>query len=408
MTYYNGFTYEWLGRQLIKAIKDGVEYSFAYNADGLRTSKTVEENDVEITTNYYYSDSQLIAEETSGNITVYLYDASGSIIGMQYHAAGSASTTWDTYWFEKNLQGDVVAIYNSVGAKLISYTYDAWGNFTPPEDSTSIPAVVTNNPFTYRGYYYDYETGFYYVSSRYYDPEIGRWINADDTTYLGADGTPLSYNLFAYCKNNPVMGYDPSGTFDWGSLAQGGGWLATGIAALVVGVSVLTCGVATPLMVGVALATAGAGALTVANGASEIGEAFTGYNVMRDGVFQGNATAYNAYAYSTAAVAQVGTAICGGWSAKNAPRIEAYNNIQNYKYADGAAKHIGQRSYYDSTLLQKQIIKYGSMTSEGNGVYTFRVAGSSFNVARQLMHQGTWELTTINSMKLIGHFLLDY
>ena len=117
------------------------------------------------------------------------------------------------------------------------------------------------------------------------------------------------------------MGYDPSGTFDWGSLAQGGGWLATGVAALVVGVSVLTCGVATPLMVGVALATAGAGALTVANGASEIGEAFTGYNVMRDGVFQGNATAYNAYAYSTAAVAQVGTAICGGWMNANKTRI---------------------------------------------------------------------------------------
>ena len=306
-----------------------------------------------------------------------------------------------------NLQGDVVAIIDADGNVKVEYTYDAWGKIL----SISGPMADTLgavNPLTYRGYVYDAETGLYYVSSRYYDPEIGRWINADDTAYLGADGTLLSYNLFAYCKNNPVMGYDPSGTFDWGSLAQGGGWLATGIAALVVGLSVLTCGVATPLMVGVALATAGAGALTVANGASEIGEAFTGYNVMRDGVFQGNATAYNAYAYSTAAVAQVGTAICGGWSAKNAPRIEAYNNIQNYEYADGAAKHIGQRSYYDSTLLQKQIIKYGSMTSEGNGVYTFRVAGSSFNVARQLMHQGTWELTTINSMKLIGHFLLDY
>ena len=153
------------------------------------------------------------------------------------------------------------------------------------------------------------------------------------------------------------MGYDPSGAFDWGSLAQGGGWLATGVAALVVGVSVLTCGVAAPAMMAVAAITVAAGAATAVNGVSEIGEAFTGYNAVRDGVFQGNSTAYNVYAYSTAAVAQVGAAICGGWMAKNAPRIEAYNNIQNYEYGNSAARHIGQRSYYDSTLLQKQIIK---------------------------------------------------
>ncbi len=62
---------------------------------------------------------------------------------------------------------------------------------------------------------YDQETEYYYVSSRYYAPKIGRWINADDTAYLGADGTLLSYNLFAYCKNNPVLGYDPTGHFSW-------------------------------------------------------------------------------------------------------------------------------------------------------------------------------------------------
>ena len=328
----------------------------------------------------------------------FYYDAEGTPFYFTYNGTG--------YYYVTNLQGDVVGIANSNGV-VGYYEYDAWGRILTINSASSMEySALTYNPLRYRGYIYDNETGFYYLQSRYYDPSIRRFINAD--SYASTGTGLLGYNMFAYCENNPIMGYDPSGTFDWGSLAQGGGWLATGIAALVVGVSVLTCGVATPLMVGVALATAGAGALTVVNGASEIGEAFTGYNVMRDGVFQGNATAYNTYAYLTATVAQVGTAICGGWSAKNAPRIEAYNNIQNYKYADGAAKHIGQRSYYDSTLLQKQIIKYGSMTNEGNGVYTFRVAGSSFNAARQLMHQGTWELTVINSMKLIGHFLLDY
>lgn len=117
---------------------------------------------------------------------------------------------------------------------------------------------------------------------------------------------------------------------------------------------------------------------------------------------------YNIYSTATAVVAQVGTAVCGGWMAKNAPRIEAYNNVQNYKYSDGAAKHIGERSYYDSNLLKKQIIKYGNITNEGNGVYTFRATGSSFNVLKKAFHSGTWELTTINSKQLIGHFLLRY
>ena len=192
---------------------------------------------------------------------------------------------------------------------------------------------------------------------------------------MGIDGTPVSYNLFAYCGNNPVMGFDPSGMFDWGSLFQGIGWLTTGVTALFVGLSVLTCGVATPLMVGVALLTTGAGALTTINGASEMGEAFTGYNVMRDGVFQGNAAAYNAYAYSTATVAQVGTAICGGWTAKNAPRIEAYNNIEYYNYTNtiSDATHMS-RPYASSVLMQQQVIKYGEMTTDAFG-YVFSTKG---------------------------------
>ena len=101
-----------------------------------------------------------------------------------------------------NLQGDVVQIRQGT-TPVVNYTYDAWGKLlTISGDLAS--TLGTHNPLRYRGYVYDTETGLYYVSSRYYDPEIGRWINADDTAYLGADGTPLSYNLFAYCVNNPV------------------------------------------------------------------------------------------------------------------------------------------------------------------------------------------------------------
>ena len=194
---------------------NGKTMSFTYNDEGIRTSKTVNG----VTTTYYLSGSQIIGEETSGNITVYLYDASGSVIGMQYHEAGSASTAWDSYWFEKNLQGDIVAIYNASGTKLVSYIYDAWGNFTPSEDSTSIPAVVTNNPFTYRGYYYDYDLGLYYLQSRYYDSVTSRFISADEVNFLGANGDLNSYNLYAYCSNNPIIKKDPTGHFPWLILA---------------------------------------------------------------------------------------------------------------------------------------------------------------------------------------------
>lgn len=95
------------------------------------------------------------------------------------------------------------------------------------------------------------------------------------------------------------MGYDPTGYFDWGSLGKGAGWLVVGISALCIAASVLTCGVATPLMVGIACVTLGAGALTTVNGIAEVGESFTDYNFMEDGVFGGNESAYNLYSTIT-------------------------------------------------------------------------------------------------------------
>ena len=145
----------------------------------------------------------------------------------------------------------------------------------------------------------------------------------------------------------------------------------------------MTCGVAAPAIMAVAAVTVATGAATAVNGVSKLGEAATGHNFMRDDVFRGNAKAYNTYAHTTAAVA-----------------------VQNYTYADGAAKHVGERSYYHSTLLKKEIIKYGTMTNEGGGVYTFRAAGTAFSNVRQTFQSGIWELTTIDGKRLIGHFLL--
>ena len=163
--------------------------TYTYNADGIRTSKTV--NGVEHI--YHLSGTQILSEEwTEGNvqhILIYVYDASGQPIGMSHYENGAQR---GTYVFVKNIQGDVIGIYDEEGTCLVTYTYDAWGNVTVSYSNGGASTAARYNPFRYRGYYYDTETGFYYVSSRYYDPEVGRWINADGL--IGANSDMATYN----------------------------------------------------------------------------------------------------------------------------------------------------------------------------------------------------------------------
>ncbi len=132
---------------------------------------------------------------------------------MQYRTSEYAWREFDNYFFEKNLFGDIVAIYNEAGTKIGSYKYDAWGACTVSVESTASTlekkVVRTLNPFRYRGYYFDTETGFYYLQSRYYNPQWGRFLNADG--YINANGDLIGFNMYAYCSNNPVMYVDPTG-----------------------------------------------------------------------------------------------------------------------------------------------------------------------------------------------------
>jgi len=210
LSYYNGenYTFSWTGRRLTGAVKGSNSYSFTYNDEGIRTSKT--KNGV--TTTYYLNGSQIMAEETSGNVTVYLYDSQGMPIGMQYHGADYAADVWNTYWYEKNLQGDVVAVYTHAGTKLVSYKYDAWGYTSITYHNSGSSTTAKKNPFKYRGYYYDTDFGFYYLNSRYYDSNTGRFINADEVM-SGVNGSLHGFNLYSYCFNNPIMMRDTSGNW---------------------------------------------------------------------------------------------------------------------------------------------------------------------------------------------------
>ena len=164
---------------------------------------------------YHVNGTQIIAETWTLSgieyLLYYLYDETGSPIGMQYRTSNYASQVFDAYFFEKNVQGDIIGVYNSTGKKIGAYTYDAWGkcSLSVANGNTILENEVMHhyNPFRYRGYYYDYETGFYYLQSRYYNPEWGRFLNADDSLYSSIFG----FNLFVYCDNNPISYIDPSG-----------------------------------------------------------------------------------------------------------------------------------------------------------------------------------------------------
>ena len=153
------------------------------------------------------------------------------------------------------------------GAVEASYTYDAWGKVI-----SATGALANLNPFRYRGYYYDGETGLYYLQSRYYDPETGRFINADDVDYIGADGSLLSYNLFAYCKNNPVNRFDAEGNLslpNWLKIAVGAVALAGAVALTVAtggGAAAVAVGVAKIVGSVIVSTAAGAGIGYVKNG----------------------------------------------------------------------------------------------------------------------------------------------
>ena len=180
-------------------VQTGKPFTYKYDADNLRYSKTV--NGTE--TIYYWDCGVLLGEKTGSNYTQYLYDASG-IIGMIYNGS--------YYYFEKNLFGDVLRVYNSSGTTVASFTYDSYGNVLSQTGS-----MMDKVHFRYRGYYYDSETGFYYLQTRYYDPSICRFISADQLELLGTLADyPGQINLYAYCNNNPIMYTDPTGEiFGW-------------------------------------------------------------------------------------------------------------------------------------------------------------------------------------------------
>ena len=247
---------------------------YRYDSNGRRTGKSYGDSyNFRIVGGqlYYVGDSTGTAYYYAGDdlsqIDITFPDNSSTSLHFTYDELGPMSVTYDgaEYFYLKNAQGDVTGLVNSSGTQVVAYTYDAWGN---PLTTTGSMADTLGklNPFRYRGYVYDTETGLYYLGSRYYNPTWGRFVNADNQI-AGIGSNPGGYNVFAYCANNPTNMSDPAG--NWPKWATK---LATAIAivaavAVVAAITVATAGAGTAIAA-VAVGAAKGSAIGLAIGAA--------------------------------------------------------------------------------------------------------------------------------------------
>lgn len=327
----NPMQFTWEGRDLKTAVAKGQNASYTYGDDGIRTSKVVDG-----TITYYLTDGgRILAQRNGGDVMWFLYDSDGTLVGF---TSGDNS-----YYYTKNSQGDITGIVDSNSNLIVEYNYDAWGKLLSTTGSQA-STIGAQNPFRYRGYYFDTETGLYYLNSRYYDPQTGRFINADSQLNAGSDLT--SYNLFTYCGNNPVIYADNSGTMPFLVITA----LVGAVVGAVVG-GVIAANSGSNVLAGIGIGAAGGALLGLGIGAG-IG--------MISGV--------GALATAGEIAAGVGTGVATAEQALEATAAEAENT------ASEATKVVSESSKTLSQLAEK------ASTATGQGYKSFselkKVVGS--------------------------------
>ena len=394
LTYYNGssYTMTWAkGRQLASASRGSSSASYAYDMDGIRTSKTVNG----VTTEFITQNGRVVRQSWSGNVLDFFYDSQQRPYAVTYKPADGAAAT---YYYITNLQGDVVALIDSSGSLAAEYTYNAWGaSLTMPYGGTGAgavwPPIAELNPLRYRGYYYDAETGFYYLQSRYYNPKIGRFISADSQLDTAISS---GLNLFSYCENNPVNMVDTTGQLPFflitaaigavvGAViggvvaAKNGGnvWSGIGIGA----VAGALIGTGAGMAAGAALAgsiTATTGAVmaggstlvaTIGTGGLGAGATYIAKNLSQAANnLAGAAQTAADKMQEVAAKGKAGEALSG--IAKNTTRIPSMTGTASYRIPDGlddSMRILSEVKNYAGTLSYTNQLKDFVMWSQAKG-----------------------------------------
>ena len=302
-------------------------YEYEYNCNGDRISKTVKGKK----TNFYLDESRIIAQD-DGNFLYFHYGIDG-VTGFTYEGVGD-------YLYKKNINGDIIGIYDSTETLIVKYEYDAWGNhktkllvnnlYVDLDELEETNTIIENyklianiNPFRYRGYYFDSEINLYYLNSRYYDPQIGRFINADDiSVLLSAKDEFNGLNLYAYCFNNPINDSDPNGNLSWKKakkvfkkVAQAVVVVVAVTAAVAGGAALIAAAVGAAALIPAIVSATIAGGL-IAGGFSIVGQGlskgFSNIDLKDVAIDAFSGAAYGAIAGAIGPGASLGTKILGG------------------------------------------------------------------------------------------------
>ena len=204
LNWRDGMSFTWENdRRLVSVTRNGSSAYYTYDAGGVRRTKTVGNTSL----TYEYTDGKLVSQTDGTNVWWFYYDADGTRLAMEYNG--------EMYYYVYNIVGDVKGMYDSEGNVVAKYSYSGYGEPAAIKDGNNQsvkddPTHIANiNPFRFKGYYFDAETEFYYLNTRYYDPYVCRFLNAD--AYISTGQGPLGYNMFAYCQNDPINMSDSDG-----------------------------------------------------------------------------------------------------------------------------------------------------------------------------------------------------
>ena len=335
---------EWERCGLLKSLSDGsATISFSYDGKGLRRTKKVGD----VTTTYMYVDGKIISETDGTNYIIYYYDAEG-ILGINLNGR--------LYMFRKNVFGDVTHIFSEGGELVGKYSYTAYGECTIELD---VNGIATLNPIRYRSYYYDEETGLYYLKSRYYDPEVGRFISIDSIDYVDPD-TINGLNLYAYCLNNPVMLTDETGTMpNWLK------WLIGGVVIIGLAIATVATGGAAAGVAGFIVAGALKGAVIGAVS-----------SVLVSGTIQGIVSSANGNSFwagfaNGAADGFMSGAIIGGITGAISSSIQVANAAKMWDKGTYSSSFRSMKNHYQRKIVQPGLNKGYDIVKYTNDALTF-------------------------------------
>ena len=377
-----------------------------------------------ITTNYYAINHKIHQINIGTNILKFFY-ALDKLVYFTYNGT--------RYFYVFNAQNDITHLVDDTGNVVASYIYDAWGNHQVLDasgvENTNSDFIGNINPIRYRGYYFDVETNLYYLNSRYYDPEVGRFISLDAVDYLAPDSIH-GLNLFAYCFNNPIMYADPSGCFPILALILGITAL-TGLGLTIGGVAsdnntITAIGltmVAIPALIsgGMGLAcfgawetmtvggvTTGAGLFAGLFASAEYQEAFTGGNWIKDTTEMSEGL-YNGLMLSIAAVATAGTiasmvGVTGYQNYGNGNWLNGWREMRSHYLKHGRLE-MGYRRVFDYTNGANAIINNGGVYLSNANSYAQWIAGNKYlyvGVGRGSNLITTYSIRTIKYAKSLS------